>query len=179
MELSPNSLAFIALCNEFCYAVENARESSPKAFVAGMLRLLPRIYISASDLRPAPLIDEEDAYIESYLDEEYYESVRREIENLLGADDTYLEVFEEDMKYSDTPIGVSVAETLCDIFQVLYNFIVMVKDAPSDQVNSALTAVRSDFEGYWSQKLCNVMRPLNHLRYSAESDDEEEDDDNL
>ena len=105
MELSPNSLAFIALCNEFCYAVENARESTRNAFVASMLRLLPRIYISASDLKPEPLIDEDDAYIESFLDEDYYESMRRQIENLLGADDVYLEVFEEDMKYSDTPIG--------------------------------------------------------------------------
>lgn len=142
-----------------------------------MLRLLPRIYISASDLKAAPLLDEEEPYIESYLEEEYYESVRREIENLLGADDTYLEVFEEDMKYSDTPIGVSVAEGICDIFQVLYNFIVMVKDAPADLVNSAIAAVKTDFDSYWSQKLCNVMRPLNHIRYS--SDNDEDDDDNL
>ena len=164
MELSPNSLAFIALCNEFCYAVENARESTRNAFVASMLRLLPRIYISASDLKPEPLIDEDDAYIESFLDEDYYESMRRQIENLLGADDVYLEVFEEDMKYSD-------------IFQVLYNFIVTVKDAPAEVVNAALTAVRDDFGSYWSQRVCNLMRPLNHLFYS--SDNDEDDDDNI
>ncbi len=177
MELSPNSLAFIALCNEFCCAVENSRESTHGEFVGAMLRLLPRIYISASDLKPVPVLEEDDPYLESYLDEEYYESMRREIENLLGADDTYLEVFEEDMKYSDTPIAMSVAEGICDIFQVLYNFIVMVKDAPGDVVNSAIVAVKSDFDSYWSQKLCNVMRPLNNIRYS--SDNAEDDDDNL
>ena len=125
MELAPNSLAFIALCNEYCCAVENCRESQPADFIASMLRLLPRIYIVASDLKPAPLMEDTDPYIESYLDEDYYESLRREIENLLGPDDVYLEVFEEDMKYSDTPIGMSVAEGVCDIFQVLYNFISM------------------------------------------------------
>lgn len=175
MELSPNSLAFIALCNEFCYAVENARESTRSAFVASMLRLLPRIYISASDLKPEPLIDEDDAYIESFLDEDYYESMRRQIENLLGADDVYLEVFEEDMKYSDTPIGMSVAEGVCDVFQVLYNFIVTVKDAPAEVVNAALTAVRDDFGSYWSQRVCNLMRPLNHLFYSSDDDDDDND----
>lgn len=175
MELSPNSLAFIALCNEFCFAVENARESTRTDFVASMLRLLPRIYISASDLKPDALLDEEDAYIESFLDEDYYESIRRQIENLLGEEDVYLEVFEEDMKYSDTPIGLSVAEGVCDIFQVLYNFIVMVKDAPEEIVNSALTAVKEDFGAYWSQKICNLMRPLNNIYYSSNHDDEEED----
>ena len=157
MELSPNSLAFIALCNEFCFAVENVGESTRSAFVTSMLRLLPRIYISATDLKPEPLLDEDEAYIDSFLDEDYYESIRRQIESLLGEDDVYLEVFEEDMKYSETPIGMSVAEGICDIFQVLYNFIVMVKDAPEDMVNSALTAVKEDFGSYWSQRVCNLM----------------------
>ncbi|MCM1354852.1 MAG: DUF5063 domain-containing protein [Staphylococcus sp.] len=177
MELSPNSLAFIALCNEFCYAVENAAESTPGEFVGNMLRLLPRIYISATDLKPAPLLEEEDPYIESFLEEDYYENLRFRIAQLLGSEDIYLEVFEEDMKYSETPIGLSVAEGICDVFQVLYNFIVMVKDAPEDIVNSALVAVKADFGAYWSQKLCNIMRPLNNIRYS--SGNEEDDDDNI
>lgn len=176
MELSPNSIAFIALCNEFCFAVENAGESTRNSFVATMLRLLPRIYISASDLKPEPLLEDDDPYIESFLDEDYYEVLRRQIESLLGEDDVYLEVFEEDMKYSDTPIGMSVAEGVCDIFQVLYNFIVMVKDAPEDMVNVALTAVKEDFGSYWGQRVCNLLRPLNHIYYSSDSD---EDNDNL
>lgn len=181
MELSPNSLAFIGLCNEFCYAVENVRDSeSPAAFVGSMLRLLPRIYISASDLKPEPMIDEDEAYIDSYLDEDYYESIRRQIENLLGEDDVYLEVFEEDMKYSDTPIGMSVAEGICDVFQVLYNFIAMVKDAPVEMVNAAIIAVKDDFGSYWSQRVCNLLRPLNHIYYSSSDFGEDEaDDENL
>ncbi len=171
MDLSPNSLAFIALCNEYCVAVENACESSVSDFTVTMLRLLPRIYISASDLRPDILSDVDDAYIENYLEEEYYESLRGRIESLLGADDVYLEVFEDDMKYSDTPIGMSIAEGVCDIFQVLYNFISMVKDAPSDSINTAIAAVRDDFRSYWGQRICNLMRPLNHLCYSSDEDD--------
>ncbi|MCM1077183.1 MAG: DUF5063 domain-containing protein [Bacteroides sp.] len=175
MELSPNSLAFIGLCNEFCFTVENVRDSESRtAFVASMLRLLPRIYISATDLKPEPALDEEDAYIESFLDEDYYESVRRQIENLLGEDDIYLEVFEEDMKYSDTPIGMSVAEGICDVFQVLYNFIAMVKDAPAEMINAAIIAVKDDFGAYWSQRVCNLLRPLNHIYYSSDFSDEED-----
>lgn len=165
--LNNNSLAFIALCNEYCVAIENARESERDDFIASMLRLLPRLYISASDLKVDSVDDYAgDTYLDSVLDEDYYEAVRRGIENLMGADDVYLEVFEENMKYSDTPIGASVAESLADIFQVLYNFIETVKEAPTELIGQSLIAVKEEFENYWSRILCNVLRAVNHIRYS-------------
>lgn len=164
--LSPNSLAFIALCNEYCVALEHARESEKQDFVESMLRLLPRIYMSATDLDADNPFDEE-GYIESVLDEDYYDSVRRSVELIMGPDDMYLEVFEEDMKYSDTPIAASIAEGLCDIFQVLYNFLSMVRDATPENTTLLLVAVKEDFESYWSRILCNVLRALNHVRYTV------------
>ncbi|MDE6080075.1 MAG: DUF5063 domain-containing protein [Duncaniella sp.] len=174
--LSNNSLAFIALCNEYCYAVENAAQSEPRAFVETMLRLLPRIYIAATDLNPERPLSPEDAFIDSYLDEDYYESARLAIENLLGPDDVFLETFEEDMKYSDTPVSASISEGVCDIFQVLYNFIAAVKDSPAELTNLALIAVADDFKSYWSQKLVNLLRPLNHVRYEVLGSDDSDDD---
>lgn len=86
-----------------------------------MLRLLPRIYIAANDIPES--LDDTDAYIiADVLDEDSYEALRSAIEQLPGADDTYLEVFHQDMKYSDTPIAASIAEGLCDIFQSTYNY---------------------------------------------------------
>ncbi|WP_290096703.1 DUF5063 domain-containing protein [uncultured Muribaculum sp.] len=164
--MNNNSLAFIGLCNEYCQTLESARETECDDFIAAMLRLLPRIYITASDLK----IDDlglEEPYIDGRLDEDYYDSIRRSIENLLGPDDTYLEVFEEDMKYSDTPIAASVSEGLADIFQVLYNFLEAIKDVPNELIDQALIAVKDDFQSYWSRILCNVMRALNHIRYNA------------
>ncbi len=164
--LNTNSLAFIALCNEYCAAIEDARESDKDAFVQSMLRLLPRLYISATDLK-IDLLDDEDAYLEPILDEDYYESVRCGIENLMGPEDVFLEVFEEDMKYSDTPIAASISESLADIFQVLYNFVGMVKESPEHLIPLALVAVRDEFQSYWSRILCNVLRALNQVRYNS------------
>lgn len=163
--LAPNSLAFIALCNEYCHTIKQARESSRDEFIYTLLRQLPRIYISATDLKPEEGVIPDDAYIENVLDEQYYDSLRRHVENLLGEDDSYLEVFEEDMKYSDTPIAASISEGLCDIFQVMYNLLDVVRDAPDELVQSSLVAVKEDFETYWSRPLCNVLRALNNLRY--------------
>lgn len=176
MSLSPNSLAFVALSNEYCSMMEGAGEvADRRSFVNEMLRLLPRLYITAADLKPNPSLDEDEAYLDNYLDEDYYESIRSAVEDLLGAEDVYLEVFEEDMKYSDTPIRASVAEGLCDIFQELYNFISVVRDAPESRINDALIAVRDDFASFWSQKVVNLMRPLNQIKYSDSEEDDNDD----
>ncbi len=163
--MTNNALAFTALCNEYCSACENSVTMQPEDFAATMLRLLPRIYITASDLTDEGALD--DGYInQDALEEDVYESVRRNIESLLGEDDSYLEVFMNDMKYSDTPIGASIAESLADLFQVFYNYLETVRDATDDVAASAIVAVKEDFDSYWSQILCNVLRPINSYYHS-------------
>lgn len=163
--LNNNALALIGLCNEYCAFVEDAPALTRSEFVAKAVKLLPRMYIAASDLPEADAFMT-DGYVEPSLSEEVYEQVRQGIAALLGADDAYLEVFEEDMKYSDTPIAASVAEGLADIFQSCYNFVEMIRNAPDEIAESALEGMRLDFADYWSQKVCNVMRPLNQLRHA-------------
>ena len=166
-QLSPNALAFIGLSNEYCHALEQAAETERDDFVAVMTRLLPRIYISAADI-PAGNDMDDVYYIDDALDEDNYDAVRHGIEAVLGEDDIYLEVFEEDMKYSDTPIAASIAEGLSDIYQVLFNFLSAVKDSTEENIVSALSLVGEDFRQYWSRPLCNVLRALNHIRYSQD-----------
>lgn len=165
-------LGITALASEYCLTLESAREAEKQEFVKRILRLLPRIYLEFTDLAADnESLDVDDAYFQSYIDEDYYESIRRNVEQLLGPDDTYLETFEEDMKYSDTPIAASVAESLADIFQPLYNFICIVKDSEGESIISAYVLCREDFESYWSQTLCNVMRPLNHILHNPSDHD--------
>lgn len=163
--LTPNDLSFIALANEYCETIENAMQSEKDDFINTVCRLLPRIYISASDIRPDETGCDDMTYIDNTLDEGTYTAARRAIETLLGEDDTYLEVFEEDMKYSDTPIAASVAEGLCDIFQVLYDFLEAIRDTTDDNIRAALSLVREDFGQYWSRTLCNVLRAVNSIKF--------------
>ncbi|MBD5228503.1 MAG: DUF5063 domain-containing protein [Bacteroidales bacterium] len=161
-QLNPNAIAFTGLANEYCQAVENARGYEQGDFVRTMLKLLPRLYITASDLTIDD-VDEFDAYIDPALEEDYYDSVRRNMEEVFGEDDIYLEVFEEDMKFSDTPVSASISEGLADIFQVLYNYLATVRDTTDETVKLALVSVRDDFKSYWSSTLCNVLRALNAI----------------
>lgn len=162
--INKNSIAFIGLANEYCQLLEQVAEIEKDEFVNELLRLLPRLYISISDMESIEL--ESEIYIESYLEEVYYDSIRRNIETVIGEDDTFLEVFEEDMKYSDTPIAVSISEYLADIFQYLYDFIHSIRDASEEHYNSCLFLCRENFEMYWGQTLCNVLRALHKIKFS-------------
>ena len=165
-KLAPNSLAFIALSNEFCSAIENAMEFEKEDFVAKMLKMLPRIYMTVTDID----IEEsnEDYYALPYLDESVYDNLRSQLAALMGEDDVFLETFEEDMKYSDAPVSATISEDLADIYQQLYNFLASVRDVDTEAINSIIITCKEDFASYWGQTLCNVLRALHSVFYNKQ-----------
>lgn len=188
-------LGITALSAEYCMTVENAAESGKREFIGKMLNILPRLYVEFFDIVPRDQNDvdgevtdgyldadgyaslepdDEMPYYPEYVDEDYYEGVRRHIENLLGPSDTFLETFEEDMKYSDTPIAASISESLADIFQPLYNFISIVKDSEGEHLEGAYKECRENFAAYWGQTLCNVVRALHYVYFNTSVAEEEE-----
>lgn len=88
--------------------------------------------------------------------------------------DDYLDVFVEDMKYSDTPILATVSENLADIYQALKNFVMRYKHASEDSARMEATIeVKEDFKYNWGQKTANVLRALHEVQYSALSQDDD------
>lgn len=166
-EMRSRLMSLTALSARYCQTLEHSADYEKDEFIALMLDFLPRIYWEFSDLsaEDAPGAAE-FSYFPEYVDEDYYESIRRNVEGLLGPDDVFLETFEEDMKYSDTPVAASISESLADIFQPLFNFISNVKESGGENAPDAFRECKENFISYWSQTLCNVMRALNNLRYN-------------
>lgn len=165
-ELRSRLMSLTALAANYCAALENCRDSEREDFIKEMLGYLPRIYWEFIDLDVEDVAgSSEFEYFPTYVDEDYYESIRRNVEALFGEDDIFLETFEEDMKYSDTPVAASISESLADIFQPLYNFICVVRDSEGENAEGAYRECKENFESYWSQTLCNVLRALNNLRF--------------
>lgn len=172
MEIRKRLLALTGLSAEYCATIENSPEMELQEFVVAMLRYLPRIYVEFNEIDAGEESGEDEwdgnldfgGGMSDHLDEEMYESLRRQLEQLLGEEDTYLETFEENMKYSDTPIACSISENLCDIYQPLYNFAVEVRDSEGSNLEEAFRECQESFREYWSRTLCNVMRALNSLK---------------
>lgn len=163
-KLTPNELAFIALANEYCHSIERIQENESRdQFVAQMLKLLPRIYITVSDIEAA----DEDEYIDPALEEDVYNIVRSRVELVMAEEDIYLEVFVEDMRYSDMPVSASVSENLADLYQEFFNLIHAIEDMPTEVQHGMLSQCKINFINYWGQTLCNVMRALNTIFYGT------------
>jgi len=163
-KLTPNELAFIALANEYCQVLERAVDSeSREAFVEQMLKLLPRLYITIIDIQDDIY---SEGFIDSALEEDVYDLVRTRVAQLMADEDIYLEVFLEDMKYSDMPISASVSENLADLYQEFFNLIHSIQDALTETQHEMLCQCKNNFINYWGQTLCNVLRALNAVYYS-------------
>ncbi|MCM1291161.1 MAG: DUF5063 domain-containing protein [Prevotella sp.] len=159
-----NLLNIVAVATQYCTTVQNTDQIEKEEFITSLLDLLPHLYWLFS-ITPATATDE-TYFLADYVDEYSYNQVRNNIAALLSEDDTYLETIEEDMKYSDSPIGASISEGLADIFQDLFNFVAEVKESEALQLEAAFDACKENFQLYWSATLCSVLRPLNHLRYN-------------
>jgi len=107
-----------------------------------------------------------DNITEKFVNEEDYQFVREQVEQLLGSDDSYLETFHPDMAISDTPIAAFVSENLADIYQELKDFAASYQLGDTDVMNDALVACLEAFGEHWGQKLLNALRALHALRFS-------------
>lgn len=168
---SSNVIDFVTVAAEICLFLEHATEETKNNFINKLLKLLPLLYLkTAVQELPEPVFDDTP---EKFVSEEDYLYIKEEIEQLLGADDTYLEVFHPDMAMSDTPIAAFISENLADIYQELKDFAANYQTMDVDTMNDALLACLQAFGEHWGQKVLNSTRALHALRYSDNFEKEE------
>ena len=161
------------LAKSYCELCEMSSEYNREEFTERALDLLPRLYWNFYDLESTGVILDDSIYYSSYVDEEIYDSIKNGIARVMGEEDVYLDTFMEDMQYSDMPISASVSEGMADIYQSLFNFVSIVKDSEGSQMEEAYIQCKEDFENYWSQTLCNLLKVFNNLKYSNHINNDE------
>lgn len=168
-------IEFVTVAVQYCLFIETANNKTRKEFVDTLLKIIPLLYLKGVML-PKPSESDEE-YTEDYVTEENYNIVRSNISFVMGEQDDYLDVFIEDMKYSEHPILMTVSENLSDIYQDVKNFVCVYKEGTEERMNDAICLCKYNFENYWGQKATNVLRALHDVRYNQENEYEEEDDD--
>lgn len=165
-EIRTRLINLVGLCAEYCGILEQCREMELSELIQTLLGQLPRIYYEFHDIDAgeSASLEEWGIGLSDHLDEEQYDSVRMQLAVAFGEDDTYLETFEKDMKYSDTPIATTISENLADIYQPLYDFVAEVRESEGDHLEEAFRLCKDRFREYWAQTLCNVLRALNALQ---------------
>jgi hypothetical protein len=160
------AIEFVTVAVQFCICLEKVSEYEREDFLDKILSILPLLYLKARMVPKAEL--ELDGYIEQFVTEQEYEAVRQSIAAQLGSDDTYLEVFVDEMKYSDEPITAFISENIADIYQELKDLACNYQTQNESVMNDALMSCLEAFEQHWGQKLLNVLRPLHAISLSTD-----------
>lgn len=172
---SKNVIEFVTVGVEYCSFLENVDNDIPASELTDKLtKLLPLLYLKTTLITDKEV--EYEVFSEITVTEEDYNYILKKIYNIYKSSDSYLEVFMEDMKYSDTPISASISEDLSDIYQDLKNFVSVYEQGVEENMQEALFVCCENFKMYWGQKLVNVLRALHSLRYGDTLDSANEDD---
>lgn len=161
---SKNVVEFVTVAVQYCSYLEQIEINNLTESTDKLTKILPLLYLKAVLV---PEVDvEEEVYPEITVTEDDYNYVLSKLYNVYKNDDAYLEVFLDDMKFSDTPITASISENLTDIYQDIKNFISIYEMGDEDSMLEALYTCFEHFKLYWGQKLVNVLRALHSLKYS-------------
>ena len=167
-----NTVEFVTVAAEYCAFLEQIYDKEPSRVVDVISKLLPLIYLKASMLN---VTEPEGLYLEETVTEPDYDAIRQSIQEKFGENDDYLEVFVEDMKYSDTPVRKCISEDLADIYQALKNFVNSYRGGLDEVMEEAVAVCVDGFRTYWGQVLTNTLRAVHNVRYSTDLNLEEQD----
>ncbi|HNW52051.1 MAG TPA: DUF5063 domain-containing protein [Prolixibacteraceae bacterium] len=167
---SKNVIEFATVANEYCAFLEKSNSLGRRLFLEKIQKLLPLLYLKASLL---PNIDAEETETpEKFLKEIDYNRLLNRLSDKLGSYDSYLEVFDQGMQFSETPVDSNISENLCDIYQDLKDFIFAFRLGTVEIMTDAVWECRKNFCEYWGQKLVNVLRAIHSLVYGENDLDE-------
>ena len=102
-----NVIDFVTVSVEFCAILEGDEILPRTEWIDRMLKILPLLYLKASLLPET--VASFDEMPEIFVQEEDYSRVELRVSEIMGEEDIYLDVFIEDMKYSDRPISAFIS----------------------------------------------------------------------
>ncbi len=158
---SKNVVEFVTVAGEFCGMIEKVRLIPVNQNMQNLQKVLPLLYLKAALLpRTGKVLEEE---LEKYVSELDYSVLLQKWLEALGEYDSYYEVFDPDIQFSEEVVTASVSENLLDIYQDLKDFIMAYSLGDEGIMNDALHECENHFRDFWGQRLVNVLRAVHKL----------------
>lgn len=163
---SKTVIEFVAVAKEFCDFVETTPQMECKDVVERLQKFIPLIYLKGSLLPHCECT--ESGLTEDGVTEEKYNYLLGELHRLLGEYDEYLEVFDDNMQYSEAPVVHSISEKICDIYQDLKNFTLSYRCGIPMVIEEALWELNNNFELYWGKACTSVLRAVHQAVFKIQ-----------
>lgn len=163
-------IEFVAVAKEFCDFVETIPAMERRDMLQRLQKFIPLIYLKGSLL---PSCESSNTGLtEDSVSEEQYNYLYLELHNKLGEYDEYLEVFDDNMQYSEAPVVNSIAEKICDIYQDLKNFTASFRCGIPEIIGEALWELNNNFELYWGKACAGVLRAIHQAVFRLKDENE-------
>lgn len=169
------TIEFVTVAVEYCIFLESFQGLTIEEFTGKMTKILPLLYLKAQ-LLPETEKDEDTETADQSVTEEDYNFILEKVTAVMAQYNDYLEVFVQDMRYSDEPILAHIAENLADIYQDIRNFVAVYQRGIEEHMYDALLLCISNFKHYWGQSLVNVLRALHTVQYPTVEESFQDDD---
>lgn len=163
------NIDFISAASDFCLLMENVKGKTKKEVVERLLLLLPQLYFYASIIDANFKYSKNNILLEEYVKEQDYNYIRENLLKIFKEDDDYLDVVNDDMKYSEAPITKSISEDLADIYQDIKNCIWIFSKGNKEASQEAINEVCSLFEIHWGGRLVSTTRALHYIKYNCQT----------
>ena len=163
---SKEVIEFTAVANEFCAFSETAPQYEGLKILKYYQRLLPLLYSKTLALPVfESVLDDEQ---EKFVTESDWQNVHDSLIVKLGEANDYMEVFDEQIEFSETALTSSMAENIADIYQDLKDYLLAYSIGTNEIMNEALWSCMESFKIYWGQKLVNLLRAIHNALKSPE-----------
>jgi len=162
---------FVTVAVQYCAFLEDLDSHTRPQLLDTMSKILPLLYLKGT-LLPHYQTFRDDLQTADYVTESDYETIRQSVSCIMAEHDDYLDVFIDDMKYSDQPILTTISENLADIYQDLRNFLYIYKLGAEPEILASLDNLNSIFPTDWGQKLVNVLRAIHEVKYNNDDIDD-------
>lgn len=146
-------------------------------FIQKMLKTLPVLYTCINEL-PQYLYDEDEDFVETFVNEVTYEHLRCRLSSMLGDEDNFLSALDADIQYSETTVLANISEYLMDVYQNVVDLLGVIKNENHTALPYAIGRMLTNFNQYFSSRLLEALTALNKIyirkQLSADSQYDEE-----
>lgn len=170
MTTSPSVIEFVTVAMEYCATVEKANQEEKMNFLSKMQKLLPLLYLKGALL--PQVTSQVDELVHSYVSEKDWNTIFFSIKEKLGADNEYLEVFDQRIEDSDNHVVVSLAENFADIYQDIKNFLTNYSLGTTELMQESLWELNENFRDFWGQYSLNALRAIHKIITTETNDDD-------
>jgi hypothetical protein len=164
---TPQIIEFTTVADQICRHLEHVDRFEKGDFLEAMQKLLTLLYLKSVNLpRLEPILDGGN---ERFVQESDWIRVDNAVSQLIGADNRFEELYDDDLHEGDESTVVTISEYMADVYQDLKDYCIQYQTGTEEVMNDALWECMLNFERSWGKKLLGLLRVIHRILYGKKS----------